>query len=337
MAILFTKLSCLADDQGSQAKPKVWIYTDMSDKTLPGGNHRGTINDPDDISAMAGYLLMSNEFETLGIVVASTNRPDHAKTPHQGEWAKRFFGNAYAVDQIPLNQRLGEYPVELPFMESSIKSTAERFDPAQDYKSLLKFNTVQALLDKVHHTDEVIHVLCWGSLTEPAILVRHLISTHQNDLLSRLKFIAHWTNSPLHQGSVEHPEDVANCREDAEACLYLKTAAKNGLISYYECGAIGQHGIVSGAPKGKDFYDQFRTSRLGQIFVEGKFVRDRVDHSDSATYWILLGRYGVSLADIASNGTNSVEVELRNEEKFRSASSKIHEELLRRSRAAANH
>jgi hypothetical protein len=37
----------------------------MSDKSIPGKNHMGTVNDPDDISAMAGYLLMSNEFETL--------------------------------------------------------------------------------------------------------------------------------------------------------------------------------------------------------------------------------------------------------------------------------
>lgn len=29
-----------------QAKPKVWIYTDMSDKSIPGKNHMGTVNDP---------------------------------------------------------------------------------------------------------------------------------------------------------------------------------------------------------------------------------------------------------------------------------------------------
>jgi hypothetical protein len=59
------------------AKPVVWIYTDMSDKTIPGQNHMGTVNDPDDISAMAGYLLMGNEFDTRGIVVASTHRKEH--------------------------------------------------------------------------------------------------------------------------------------------------------------------------------------------------------------------------------------------------------------------
>ena len=40
-------------DDAPPSKPKVWIYTDMTDKALPGINHMGTINDPDDISAMA--------------------------------------------------------------------------------------------------------------------------------------------------------------------------------------------------------------------------------------------------------------------------------------------
>ncbi|MCU0748311.1 MAG: DUF1593 domain-containing protein [Akkermansiaceae bacterium] len=81
------------------AKPLVWIYTDMSDSTIKGGNKEGTLNDPDDISAMAAYLLMANEFQTLGIVVASTHRPEHAKTPDQAEWATRYFGGAYAADR----------------------------------------------------------------------------------------------------------------------------------------------------------------------------------------------------------------------------------------------
>ena len=45
-------------------KPIVWIYTDMSDSTLKGSEQRGHVNDPDDISAMAGYLLLANEFDT---------------------------------------------------------------------------------------------------------------------------------------------------------------------------------------------------------------------------------------------------------------------------------
>jgi hypothetical protein len=319
----------------ASSKPKVWIYTDMSDKTLPGGNHRGTINDPDDISAMAGYLLMANQFETLGIVVSSTNRRDHATTPDQGEWARRFFGTAYARDLPNLNRSLGGYPEQLTFMESSIKRTAEKFDPTRTYQSLSAYKTIEALYDEASKTDDTINVLLWGSLTEPAILVSYLVSQRRTDILDRFRFIAHWTNSPLHQGTVEKPDNVANCREDADACFYLKASAKLGTIRYYECGAIGQHGIVSGAPRGKEYYDQFRSSHLGKVFVEGKYVREGVDHSDSATYWTLLCNWGVSLKDIADDGTNSVEVEQHNEIKFRENSAQIHEELLRRSRAAA--
>ena len=44
----------------NEAKPRVWIFSEMSDSRLPGPNHRGTINDPDDISVMAGCLTDRN-------------------------------------------------------------------------------------------------------------------------------------------------------------------------------------------------------------------------------------------------------------------------------------
>lgn len=56
--------SALYADTG---KPVVWIYTDMSDKSIPGPNKEGTVNDPDDISAMAGYLLLADCFDTRGL------------------------------------------------------------------------------------------------------------------------------------------------------------------------------------------------------------------------------------------------------------------------------
>jgi hypothetical protein len=317
------------------AKPLVWIYTDMSDKTIKGGNKENTLNDPDDISAMAAYLLMANEFQTLGIVVASTHRPEHAKTPDQAEWATRYFGEAYATDRPGLEKNIGGFPEAISFTESCIKKTSERYHPEKTYQDLGKYSTVQALLDAARKTVAPIHVLCWGSLTEPAILVRHCLESGQKDILKRLIFIAHWTDSPLNQGTPEHPENVANCREDAKACAYMKARALAGDITYYECGAIGQTGIVSGAPKGKDYYDQYRTSRLGTAFVEGKYVYNCVDHSDSATFWVLLEDYGVTLKQIANNGTNSAEVEAINRDAFSEHSKKIHDELLRRSRAAS--
>ena len=81
--------------------------------------------------------------------------------------------------------------------------------------------------------------------------------------------------------------------------------------------------------------DLTRISRVGTIFVDGKFAHNSVDHSDSATYWTLLGNWGVSLKDIAANGTNDPEVERRNEKAFLEWSPRIHDELLRRARAAA--
>lgn len=333
---VFHKPRLLSEPNSWRPRPKVWIYTDMSDSSIPGSNHRGTINDPDDISAMAGYLLMANMFETRGIVVTSTNRPAHRTTPNQAEWANKYFGEAYRAEVSARNKALGGgYPPDIRFVQSCIKETAERFDPGKSYRSLKDYATVRALRDeaaKVRRGD-VINVLCWGSLTEPAILVRHCMETKRSAVLSKLRFIAHWTNSSLHQGTIEHPEDVANCREDAAACRYLKKLALAGKVTYYECGAIGQHGIVAGAPQGSEYYDRFRSSQLGRIFAEGKFVRGRVDHSDSATYWTLLGDWGVSLNDIAPDGTNPPATERSNEAKYREQSQRIHNELLRRSQA----
>ena len=318
-------------------RPKVWIYTDMSDKTIRGSNSEGTVNDPDDISAMAGYLLMANMFDTKGIVVTSTHRKEHRTSANQADWANRFFGEAYRVDVANLNKTIGDYPKVISFMQSCIKESGERYNARKTYRSLNGYTTVKGLFEFAHSqpAGEAINVLCWGSLTEPAILVNHCEASGREDVLKKLRLIAHWTNSFLHQGTPEHPERVANCREDAAACAYLKRMALAGKIVYHECGAIGQHGIVSGGPKGREYFDQFKTSRLGRIFAEGKFAHNGVDHSDSATYWTLLGKWGVTLSDIGENGTNSIEIERRNEAAFRKSSKRIHDELLRRSRAAA--
>ena len=315
-------------------KPQVWIYTDMSDGTLKGPTHMGTVNDPDDISAMAGYLVMSNEFNTLGIVVSSTHRKEHANTPNQGEWATNFYGKAYASDLPGLNKNIGGYPDKLTFTQSCIKESAEHFSNDKNYADLSNYSTVKALLEVAENQDDTINVLCWGSLTEPAILVKHCLETNKTDVLKKLRFIAHWTNSPLHQGTPEHPEQVANCREDATACAYLKQCALDGKIKYFELGAIGQHGIVSGSPKGDEYYNKYKTSALGKIYAEGKYVSNCVDDSDAATYWTLLGNWGVNLKDVASNGTNNATIEKANEDKFRNWSERIHNELLRRAKLA---
>jgi len=316
-------------------KPKVWIYSDMSDKTIQGKDH-GTANDPDDISGMAGYLLMANMFDTRGIVVASTHRSEHKTSGNQADWANMFFGEAYKKDVAQLNKNIGGFPSTVNFIQSSIKETAERYDSTKKYSNLKNYNTVELLLKETEKSSDIINVLCWGSLTEPAILVNYCLTNNRSDILNKLRFIAHWTNSSLHQGTIEQPWKVANCNEDRGACEYLKEQALNGLITYYECGAIGQHGIVSGSPKGLEYFDLFKKSNLGKIFVEGKFAHNSVDHSDSATFWVLLGNWGVGLNDIASNGINFIEVEQKNENQFLLYSKRIHDELLRRSNAAVS-
>ena len=332
---IFTLLLIFATIMYAQ-KPKVWIYSDMSDNTIPGNNHMKTVNDPDDISAMAGYLLMVNMFDTKGIVVSSTHRREHKSSRNQAEWANTLFGEAYKRDVINLNKNIGGFPESIEFVQSCIKESAEKYNSSTAYKSLENYKTVALLKDEVEKSSEIINVLCWGSLTEPAILVNYCIANKRFDLLKKLRFIAHWTNSSLHQGTPEDPAKVANCNEDRAACEFLKEQALNGIINYYECGAIGQHSIVSGSPKGEDYYNQFKKSNLGKIFSEGKFVQNSVDHSDAATYWVLLGNWGVGLEDISSNGTNLPEVEKKNEEQFKMFSKNIHDELLRRSRAAEN-
>jgi hypothetical protein len=319
----------------AQTKPKVWIYTDMSDKSIKGQEKEGSANDPDDISAMAGYLLMANMFDTKGIVVSSTHRKEHKTSPNQADWANRFFGDAYRKDIINLNKNISGYPDDMRFVQSCIKETAERYNAQKVYDNLENYATVKSLFELAQKETDIIHVLCWGSLTEPAILVNHCLNTNRTDVLKKLRFIAHWTNSPLHQGSLEHPENVANCREDANACAYLKKMALDKNITFYECGAIGQHGIVSGSPKGEAYFNQFKISELGKIFAEGKFAHNSVDHSDAATYWTLLGNWGVRLEDIKSDGTNTAEIEKANEVKYVQWSHRIHDELLRRAKSAA--
>lgn len=321
----------------ADSKPKVWIISDASDPTLPGPNKHGTLNDPDDVSAMASYLLLANEFDTIGIVVASTHRHPHQHTPDQGSWANRLFGSAYKHDVVNLNRQIGGYPTDIVFKQSCIKQTGERFAESKDYRSLDGRPSVRDLREAISKvpTGETLNVLCWGPLTEPAMLLAHCQQTDRLDLCERFRIIAHWTDSSLHQGSPANPADVANCREDSAACAFLKRLASSGTVAYHECGAIGQHGIVSGGPKGTEYFDQFRSSRLGRLFVNGSYVHRGVDHSDSATFWVLLGEWGVSLGDLPSDGSNNPTRERRNERAFSDASARIHDELLRRSRAAA--
>lgn len=306
-------------------KPKVWLISD-------GGEN---INDPDDISAVAGYILMSNHFDTRAIVMASTIHPWHKTKPDQAKWAKETYGKAYAADLPNLNKYIGGYQKEFLFLESSVKGIGV-FQPENDY-NIKDYPSIYALFKELEKTDDLLNILCFGPLTEQAILVQYCMKNNRNDLLRKARFISHWTNSTLHTGTLKNPEHTHNCFADGIACDYVKQKALNGTIKFYECGGIGQYGIVEAGPKGKEYYDLFYESNLGTIFRNGKFNKNRVDDSDCATYWALLGNYGVSLNDIADNGLNYHEVELRNEKAFALHAEDMRNELLRRSNAAAGY
>lgn len=305
-------------------KPIVWLISDGGDE----------INDPDDISAVASYILMSNRFDTRAIVMASTIHPWNKDTADQGKWAEDVYGTAYAADLENLNKYIGGYQKEFRFMESSVKGIGHTFDPNKAY-SLEDYPSILALFQEVDKSEGIVNILCYGPLTEQAIFVSYCLQNDRQDVLNKTRFIGHWTSSNFHVGTPTNPERTHNCFADATSCAYIKREALNGSIEYYECGGIGQHGIVEAGPKGKAYYKQFKTSAIGKIFAEGKFNKNRVDDSDSACYWALLGDYGVSLDDISPAGLNFPEVEKRNEETFALRSQEMRDELLRRSQAAA--
>ncbi|GJM62443.1 family 43 glycosylhydrolase [Persicobacter diffluens] len=305
-------------------KPAVWIISD-------GGDN---INDPDDISAIAGYLLMSNHFDTKGIVLASSVYSKHQETADQAAWARKTFGAAYQADLANLNATIGGYQAEIPFYESAIKGMGKNFQWQESY-DLKMFASIWALFKTVEKSKEIVNVLCFGPLTEQAILVSYCLKQNRQDILRKLRFISHWTSSNYHVGNMSHPEKTHNCLGDPIACDYIKKMALDGHVEFYECGGIGQAGIVEGSTKHKTFYDQFEESHLGEIYRHGKFIGGHVDDSDDATYWVLLGNYGVGLSDLANNGLNLAKVENRNEQAFAKNADFMREELLRRSDAAA--
>ena len=305
-------------------KPKVWLISD-------GGKD---INDPDDISAIASYMLMSNHFDTRAIVLASTVHPWNKNKPDQKQWAEDTYGTAYAKDLPNLNKYIGGFQKSFRFMESSIKGMGENFNWEKQY-NLKDFPSILELYKELDKTKGVLNVLCYGPLTEQAILVSYCKRLGRNDLLRKVRFISHWTSSNFHVGTLKNPEGTHNCTGDPIACDYMKKMALNGDFKFYECGGIGQYGIVEAGQKGKSYYDLFYESQLGTVFRNGKFNKNRVDDSDSATYWALLGNYGVSLNDMADNGLNFPEIEQNNQNAFALHAKDMRNELLRRSNAAS--
>ncbi len=315
-------------------KPAVWIISDGCDKELRQmENPNKYVTDPDDISAIASYLLMSNLFDTRGIVVGSNDGISLLpKVADQAEWAENYFGAAYQADLEALNKEIGGYQESHNFIESSLVRKGMDYDPEKEYKSLRRLKSVKALVDEVERSEELINVLCWGKLTEAAIFVNHCSATGKEELLDKVRFISHWTASYYHVGSMHNPDSVHNSFNDAEACRYLKAQAAQGAIDFYECGAIGQAGLVEGGHRDKDYYEKFKTSQLGKLYAEGKYIPKGpyVDNSDAATFWVLSNDWGVTLEDLNADGSMTAEQEKRNEQIFHQEAPFMQDEMLSR-------
>ena len=118
LALFICTFNVKSQTQGFIKKPKVWLISD-------GGKG---INDPDDISAVAGYLLMSNHFDTRAIVMASTVHPWNKETEDQKKWAEENYGKAYKAELTNLNKYIGGYKEDITFMESSLKGCGENLN-----------------------------------------------------------------------------------------------------------------------------------------------------------------------------------------------------------------
>lgn len=338
LLLISTSLSSYSKKKQDQeniinTKPRVWIISDGCDPTLKQKSGR-PMCDPDDISAIADYLIMSNNFRTEGIVIASEHKEDQKTTPSQLPWANNLFIKAYKEDLPNLNKYIGGYQNDIRFLESTFKAKPECFSWFKKY-DINNYPSVNELYKTLSNSNEQLNILSWGSLTETSVLVRYLEQHNLTKELSKIRIISHWTNSSWRVGTIENPEDVHNTRDDIESCRYLKKMALNHKIQFYECGCIGQEGIVENAKFGDAYYNQFKISALGKVFAEGKLTQGRVDDSDAATFWVLLGNWGVSLNNVASNGINMPQIEKRNIESFAKAAPAIRNEIFRRVKCAA--
>ena len=316
---------------GSTDKPSVWIFTDLTDpRDQREGGHPQT--DPDDICSMASLFLSANRFNIKNIVI-SANKQKNLKNPMP------FFNDvllaAYYHDLPFLNKEIGGFPEKIP-VEQSVCTRGEKviqFNEFESYADLSELGTVKKLIDDAGRGK--IYVLSWGSLSEPAMAVKHCLETGNEKALKNMVFVSHWTKSMVAQGTEETPFEVTNCQADRNACAYLhRVAFENPLVTFIEIGSTGQTGMIGGISS-FPYREEFEKSRLGQIFVRSKFYNGKPDQSDASTFWLLTGEFGVKINDYPQDGTLTLEQEKQMIEKFSSGADKIVLDLLRRSNAAA--
>lgn len=333
-ALLLSIYTLFAGFAYAASKPNVWIYTDFTDPTdLRSGGHPKS--DPDDIVSLASLLLSADRFHVESIVLGSGSFPN-MKNPLP--FIETVFVPAYKDHARKLNAKGASYQSEIDFQWSFITRTGKLrlFDQGNDYTDLSDYETASSLVD--YARDNEVYVLVWGALTEPAVVVKHLVGTGQQDALDNITFINHWGKSfvqSMHMEALKaDPFKVTNCNLDRSACLYIHEQAKAGKVKLIQMGSVGQTGIVEGS-KGYSRLNEFSNSRLGQILMSAKFYSQKLDQSDASTYWLLAEDIGFSLDDYPHNGALSEDIELRNLAKFKALAPKIMDDLLTRSNAAS--
>jgi len=300
-------------------KPSIWVFTDLTDpRDQRKGGHPQT--DPDDICSMATLFLSANKQKNL-------------KNPMP--FFKDVLLAAYYHDLPYLNKNIGGYPENIP-VEQSICTRGEKivqFDESHSYADLSEFGTVKKLIEDAGR--EKIFVLSWGSLSEPAMAVKHCIETGNTKALQNMVFISHWTKSMVMQGTEEKPFEVTNCQADRKACAYLhRIALENPSVTFIEIGSAGQAGMIGGITR-FPYRDDFEKSRLGQLFVRSKFYNGKPDYSDASTFWLVTGEFGITVNDYPQEGSLTLKQEKQTIEKFQSGADKIVLDLLHRSNMAA--
>lgn len=332
--VLCSCLTAICFAGSKSAKPNVWVYTDFTDPRdqREGGYPKG---DQDDNAALASLLLSADRFHIERIVLTSGS---FSGITDPTKIANEVFIPAYKEHIEHLEDGSYDYQKEINFQWSSVTSSGgwpKLFKDERDYTDLIDYETVQLLAD--YARDNEVFVLVWGSMTEPAILVKHLIHTDQQDVLDNITIINHWGKSYLrsmHMDEVKtDPYAVTNSRMDLKASKYLHGQAEQGKVKMIQLGCVGQSGIVDGSANYSRI-EEFRNNRLGQIFLSAKYGKNRVDQSDAATFWMLAEDLGFRLDDYPHDGTLSKEIEERNIEKFQALAPKAMDSLLERANAS---
>ncbi len=347
-------VSITVSADNTTGKPNVWIQTDLTavikyptitSSTTVSEAETDKDSDSDDHVALAQYLMLANKFNTVGIVLGVTNRDTKIDTK---EFFDKTFRTAYTSDYACLSKNFSGYPTpdSLNVMESSMtagagirtfKNTPEnKYDNYDNLPATVK-SLVNELKSDKYSASNPLYVLVWGGLDETAMAIKHLQFTKNTAALNRLFVVSHWTSSFFAQGTPQNPFEVANCRSGREACDYVHNEAKktNAAFKFVDLGSVGQGGIVSGYGKwfagglNGDRAKQFRKSKLGDLMIISKFTQyGHPDGSDCATFYAILGSYGVKLSDYNSNGVLTEEDERAGVKAFAAKAEGMLDELL---------